>query len=324
MKGDIMKKILFFFFILGIIGGCSMEKKSEKGINPFPNFDAMWDYAHPDSTEIKFAEILPLLTDSPETTYDAEYHVELLTQIARAQGMQGKFDEAGRTLETADSILTANMKTGKIRYLLEKGRILNSSGKREASKPVFLEAYDFGKENALDYYTLDAAHMMGIVEPPEKQLDWSLKAMKIAEESSDKRCKGWLGPLYNNIGWTYHDLKEYDKALDLFQKGYKWRKTKDNEQATRIAKWNVGRCLRSLEKYDQALNIQNELLQEFEEKQIEQDGYVFEELAELYLIKNNKSEARKYFKLAYEYLSKDEWLKANEPERLERIKSLSN
>ena len=119
-------------------------------------------------------------------------------------------------------------------------------------------------------------------------------------------------------------MKEYEKALDLFQKGYEWRKTQNNEQATRIAKWNVGRCLRSLEKYDEALNIQNELLQEFEEKQIEQDGYVFEELAELYLVKNNRSEAKKYFKLTYEYLSKDEWLKANESERLERIKSLSN
>ena len=181
--------VLLFLFIIS----CQVEK--QPGINPFQNFDAMWDYQHPDSTEIKFAEILPLLTDSPETTYDAEYHVELLTQIARAQGMQGKFDEAGRTLETTDSILTKNMKTGKIRYLLEKGRILNSSGKREASKPVFLEAYDFGKENTLDYYTLDAAHMMGIVEPPEKQLDWSLKAMKIAEASSDQRCKGWLGTL---------------------------------------------------------------------------------------------------------------------------------
>ena len=300
-----------------------MEKKSDTGINPLPNFDAMWDYAHPDSTEIKFAEILPLLTGSPETTYDAEYHVELLTQIARAQGMQGKFDEAGRTLETADSILTANMKTGKIRYLLEKGRILNYSGKREVAKPIFLEAYDFGKENALDYYTLDAAHMLGIGGSPEKQLDWSLKAMEIAEVSSDQRCKGWLGALYNNIGWTYHDLKEYEKALGLFQKGYKWRKTQNNEQATRIAKWSVGRCLRSLEKYDEALNIQNGLLQEFEEKQIEQDGYVFEEMAELYLIKKNRSEATKYFKLAYEYLSKDEWLTANESERLERIKSLS-
>jgi tetratricopeptide (TPR) repeat protein len=318
-----MKKKILIFLVIGIIGGCSMGKKSETGINPLPNFDAMWDYAQPDSTEIKFKEIIPLLAGTPETTYDAEYHVELLTQIARAQGMQGKFEEAGRTLETADSMLIANMKTGNIRYLLEKGRILNSSGKREASKPVFLEAYEFGKENELDYYTLDATHMMGIVEPPEKQLDWSLKAMEIAEASYDQRCKGWLGALYNNIGWTYHDLKEYEKALDLFQKGYKWRKTQNNDQATRIAKWSVARCLRSLEKHDEALNIQNELLQEFEEKQIEQDGYVFEELAELYLIKNNRLETKKYFKLAYEYLSKDEWLKANEPQRLERLKALS-
>ena len=40
------------------------------------------------------------------------------------------------------------------------------------------------------------------------------------------------------------------------------------------------------------------------------------------MIKDEKTEPPKYFKLAYEYLSKDDWLKANEPERLERLKEL--
>ncbi len=317
-----MKKLLFIYFILGIIGGCSMEKKSETGINTLPNFDAMWDYQHPDSTEIKFAEILPLLKDSPEFTYDAGYHAELLTQIARAQGKQRKFEEAHKTLDQVDSMLTANLKIAKIRCLLERGRVYNSSGNSEKAGTLFLESWNYGVDNHLDFHSIDAAHMMGIVEPLEKQIEWNLKALEVAERTEDQRVKGWVGALYHNVGWTYHDLKEYEKALDLFRKGYEWRKSQYNEQATQIAKWTVGRCLRSLEKYDEALYIQNELLQEFEEKQLEQDGYVFEELAELYLIKNNRSEAKKYFKLAYEYLSKDEWLQTNEPERLERIKKL--
>ncbi len=318
-----MRDVFFLFLALILIGGCSIEKKSETGINPLPNFDAMWDYQHPDSTEIKFKEVLLVLKDSPETTYDEGYHAELLTQIARAQGMQGTFEEAHKTLNQVDSMLTDNLKTAKIRYLLERGRVYNSSGNPDKSRALFLEAWNFGMDNQLDIYAIDAAHMMGIVEPSEKQLEWSLKALEVTEKTDDKRAKGWLGSLYNNIGWTYHDSGEYEKALKLFRKGLEWRKTQNNEQAIRIAKWSVGRCLRSLKKYYEALQIQNELLQEFEEKQLEQDGYVFEELAELYLIKNNQSEAKKYFKLAYEYLSKDEWLKANEPERLERIKKLS-
>ncbi|MEA2096545.1 MAG: tetratricopeptide repeat protein [Candidatus Cloacimonadota bacterium] len=317
-------RYLFYILIIFVLFGCSTDKSSEVRINPLPNFDAMWDYQHPDSTEIVFTEILKGLKDSTESSYDAEYHAELLTQIARTQGLQGKFNQAHTTLDSVKNMLTDNMKTAFIRYLLERGRVFNTSGEWEISKPILLKAYEFGVENDLDIYTLDAAHMMGIVEPPDKQLGWSLKALKIAEETSDTNCKGWLGPLYNNIGWTFHDLKEYDQALSFFQKGYDWRLSVDDEQGARIAKWAIGRCLRSLGKNDEALKSQKELLTELEEKKLPKDGYVFEELAEIYFVKGNNELAKKNFKLAYEELSKDRWLIANQPERLSRLKKLGN
>ncbi|MCK4981209.1 MAG: tetratricopeptide repeat protein, partial [Candidatus Delongbacteria bacterium] len=299
------------------------NKNSEVGINPLPNFDAMWDYQHPDSTEVIFTEMLKGMKDSSESSYDAEYHAELLTQIARTQGLQGKFIQAHATLDSVKNMLNENMKTAQIRYLLERGRVFNTSGEWEISKPLFLKAYEFGVENSLDIYTLDAAHMMGIVEPPEKQLDWSLKSLKIAEETSDTNCKGWLGSLYNNIGWTFHDQQEYDLALSYFQKGYNWRMEVRDERGARFAKWTVARCLRSLGKNDEALKLQKEILVEFEEKNLPNDGYVFEELAELYLLKGDKEQAKKNFKLAYEELSKDEWLLKNATERLKRLQKLA-
>ena len=320
-----MRKTLFFLFlILFFIGGCSMKKESNKGINPFPNFDAMWDYQNPDVTEAKFKEILPLLKNSAEFTYDAGYHAELLTQIARAQGLQEKFTEAHKTLDEAEKLLTEDLKTSKVRYLLERGRVYNSSGFSDKAKPLFLEAWKFGNVNNLDLYAIDAAHMMGIVVPYQQQLEWSLKALDLTEKTEDKRAKGWLGPLYNNIGWTYHDLQEYEKALELFEKALKWRREINDEYSIRIQKWNIARTFRSLGRIDEALEIQLALKKEFEEKQLEQDGYVFEELGELYLIKDNQTEAKKYFKLAFEYLSKDKWLQQNEPERLKRLKDLGN
>lgn len=319
-----MRKILILLsLILFFIGGCSMKKESKKGINPFPNFNAMWDYQNPDVTEVKFKEILPLLKNSAEFTYDAEYHAELLTQIARAQGLQGKFDEAHKTLDEAEKLLTEDLKTAKVRYLLERGRVYYSSAVSEKAKPLFLEAWKFGNTTKLDLYAIDAAHMMGIVVPPEQQLEWSLKALELTEKTEDKRAKGWLGPLYNNIGWTYHDLQEYEKALELFEKALKCRQEINDEYSIRIQKWNIARTFRSLGRIDEALEIQLALKKEFEEKQLEQDGYVFEELGELYLIKDNKTEVKKYFKLAYEYLSKDNWLQQNEPDRLKRLKELS-
>ena len=317
-------RYLFYVLIIFALFGCNAGNNSEVGINPLPNFDAMWDYQHPDSTETVFNEMLKGLKDSAESSYDAEYHAELLTQIARAQGLQGKFIQAHATLDSVKSMLNDNMKTAFMRYLLERGRVFNTAGDWEISKPIFLKAFEFGTENGLDIYTIDAAHMMGIVEPPEKQLEWSLKALKIAEETTDTNCKGWLGPLYNNIGWTFHDLKEYDQALSFFQKGYDWRLSVDDEQGARIAKWTIGSCLRSLGQNEKAFKIQTELAPESGEKILPFDGYVFEELAELYLLKGEKELAKKNFTWAYDVLSKDKWIVTNQPERLSRLKKLGN
>jgi len=317
-------KNMFYILIIFALFGCNANNNSEVGINPLPNFDAMWDYQHPDSTEIVFTEILKGLTDSAESSYDIVYHTELLTQIARTQGLQRKFIQAHATLDSVKSMLNDNMKIAFMRYLLERGRVFNSSGEKEVSIPIFLKAFEFGSENNLDIYTIDAAHMMGIVEPPEKQLEWNLKALKIAEETADTNCKGWLAPLYNNIGWTFHDLTEYDQALIYFQKGYERRMEIGDERGTRIAKWTVGRCLRSLGQIDEALKLLKEIQTELEEKDLPKDGYVFEELAELYSLKGNKKLAKINFKLAYEELSKDAWISANQPERISRLKELGD
>ncbi len=317
-------KYLFYILVILLLFGCNANNKSEGGINPLPNFDAFWDYNHPDSTEIVFTEILQGATNSSESSYNVEYHAELLTQIARTQGLQGNFTQAHATLDSVKNMLTDNMKIANVRYLLERGRIFNSSGEWEVSKPIFLKAYEFGVQNGLDVYTLDAAHMMGIVEPPDKQLEWSLKALKIAEGTSDKNCKNWLGPLYNNIGWIYHDLTQYDQALSNFQKGYDWRMEVSDENGARIAKWTIGRCLRSLKQNDKALKLQKEIASEIEEMNLPKDGYVFEELAELYLLNGETDLAKINFKQAYEELSKDIWLVKNDPGRLNRLKELGN
>ncbi len=49
---------------------------------------------------------------------------------------------------------------------------------------------------------------------------------------------------------------------------------------------------------------------------------MFEELGECLLLLKEDEEARKHFKLAYDLLSKNEWLVANEPERLKWLKEL--
>ena len=216
-----------------------------------PDFDALWDYDRPDETEKKFQELLP----EAEASGDVSYVAQLKTQIARTQGLQQKFTEAHQTLDAVEKSLTPEMMRARIRYLLERGRVFNSSNNREAARPLFLQAWQIAGETKEDFYAIDAAHMMGIIEPPKQQLGWNLKAVELAEKSNDERAQHWLGSLYNNIGWTYHNAGDYTTALNIFQKALAFREQQGELKPLLIARWCVGRTLRSLNRIDEALAI---------------------------------------------------------------------
>jgi tetratricopeptide (TPR) repeat protein len=164
--------------------------------------------------------------------------------------------------------------------------------------------------------------MLGIVELPDEALRWNERAMQLAEASTDPACKNWLGPLYNNIGWTYHDQKkDYEKALEIFKKALVVFEARKDPGPILIARYAVARALRSLNRIDEALAMQQAIHKEYE-KTGSEDGYVLEELGECHLVLKHADEAQKYFALAYKTLVKDEWLVANEPDRLARLKKL--
>lgn len=160
-----------------------------------PEFDKLWNFGNPAATEQEFRKILPLAQSN------AAYHAELLTQLARTLGLQQKFDEAHAVLDSAENIIPKDNIKVKIRYDLERGRVFNSSGEKEKAKEFFKNAWNMGLAEGMDFYAVDAAHMMAIAEAaPAEQHAWNLKAMEIAEKSSEPHARKWLGALYNNIG----------------------------------------------------------------------------------------------------------------------------
>src|SRR5207249_2424045 len=100
------------------------------------------------------------------------YLAELLTQIARAEGLQRKFEDAHRTLDEADR-LAGEAPVPRIRCFLERGRALNSAKQPSDAKPLFIQAFDLAKAHGEEALALDAAHMVAIVETPEKAIWWS-------------------------------------------------------------------------------------------------------------------------------------------------------
>ncbi|MBC8377145.1 MAG: tetratricopeptide repeat protein [FCB group bacterium] len=284
------------------------------------DFDKLWNYNEPGETEQKFRDVLAN-TNAQEKP---EYALELRTQIARTLSLQQKFEDAHKLLDQVDSELKPEYPIARIRHMLERGRTFNSSGKKEESIPLFLEAWELGLQAKADFYAVDAAHMLGIAAQQDQQLLWNEKAMNLAENSPDKRAQGWLGSLYNNIGWTYHDMQEYDQALEIFLKAQGWREAHEQVRETQIAKWCVARTHRSLGHVDKALEIQYDLEKEMQTVGQDEDGYVLEEIAECLTLQGKPQEAASYFMKAWTILSQDIWLKQNEAERLNRLKKLGS
>ncbi|MCH8274658.1 MAG: tetratricopeptide repeat protein [Armatimonadetes bacterium] len=281
-----------------------------------PDLDELWDFENPAETESRFRKVLPDASDDPA------YAAELLSQIARAEGLQQKFKEAHDTLDEAERLSNETMVRARVRCLLERGRVYNSSGSPERARPFFLEALSLAERGGEENLAVDAAHMMAIIESSGSRLEWNLRAVKIAENSKDEKAKRWLGSLYNNIGWTYHDAGEFEKALEFFKMALEYREARGKARPIQIAKWCVARCMRSLGRVEEAFEAHKSLAAELEESGAG-DGYVFEELGECLLALNREAESKPFFAKAHEELSKDPWLSKNEPERIERLRSLS-
>lgn len=282
------------------------------------DFDQLWNYDQPAQSEAAFRARL-----SDATGGEPGYQAELLSQIARAQGLQGRFLEAHATLDQAETLINDASSVARIRCLLERGRLFRSS-KQEPKKALLLfrRAWIQGVAAGEEDYAVDAAHMLGIAEPEaEVRLSWNLKALELAEQSP--KARRWLGSLYNNIGWTYADGRQYAEALALFERAVAFREEQGKPGPLRIARWCVAKMQRLLGRVAEALAIQQTLLAEAEAAE-QPDGFIQEELAECLLLLDRPDEARPYFARAYALLSQMGWLLDAEPDRLERLQELGS
>ena len=287
------------------------------------DFDKAWDYKNPARTYDVFQKMLAQASDQ-----NLSYRLQLQTQIARTFSLRGKYEEAHKILDHVFSEISNTehnkiSEVTKVRYHLERGRAYNSSKKQEKAILEFTRAHDICIDLDEPRFMIDVFHMLGIAEKPQKALWWNLKAIKYCEASKDTTAIKWLGPLYNNTGWTYHDSGDFEKAMPMFEKSLKFREQTPEQQAPiLIAKYSVARCLRSMKQLDQAMKIQRDL-EETNSENGNEDGYVYEEIAEILLLKNNISKSKIYFDKAHQLLSVDTWLVKNESERLDRLKKLS-
>lgn len=281
-------------------------------------FDDLWDFDDPAATEAAFRGLLP----AADASGDRSVALQLRTQIARTLGLQKRYAEADSVLDEVAATLDGARPVVRVRYLLERGRVRNTSGHPDDARPLFIEAWKRARDAGEDGFAVDAAHMVAIVEDGDGAIGWSERALDLARSSSDPRARRWKGSLLNNLGWTFHDLGRLAEAHALFEEALAFRREQGDPSTVRIARWCVARSLRSLGRVEEALAAQRELLAEQERDGAATDGYVLEEIAECLLALGRGDEASPYFARAYGALSEDPWLPENEPDRVERLRRL--
>lgn len=290
-----------------------------------PDIDGLWTYSDPAATEARFRDVLPRAEAAAADPAVRAYHLELLAQLARALCLQRRYDETHDTLDRVKQALAAagapDLPRVRARYCLERGRTFNDTRRFDEAKACFREAWDAARANGEDFLAVDAAHMFGVMGPPDEAVAWNLTALEYAAASPDPKARRWEGTLRNNLGWTYHKLGRFEDALRVFREVAAIHERDGRADRLQIARYSVAKTLRLMGRVPEAMTMQEALLRQCEEAGTP-DGYVHEEVGECLLALGRADEARPHFARAYELLSNDPWFPPPEAERLERMRAL--
>lgn len=276
-------------------------------------FDQLWNYNQPQESEERFRALLPEVEHNPANK------AELLTQMARALGLQGKFTEAHQALDEAKSLITAEMPRAQVRLALERGRAYNSGGDPQRARAFFEIAMELGQAAGEDFHTIDAVHMLGIVAPGEEGIQWNLHALELTKQTKDERAQKWTATLHNNLGWDYFNVQQYETAVSHFQQCRQWHEQHQNHQQALVARWSIARSWRAMGRVAEALAEQKALAEANKEHP---DGFVFEEMGECLVALNQPEPAISAFAQAYYWLERNSWYVARRPERLQELRRL--
>ena len=232
-----------------------------------------WDFADPAAT----AEHFRRAADEEPTN---EASAVLRTQQARATGVAGDFEAASRILEEIESAgLDESATHARARLAIERGRVLNSTGDPAACRGVLRRSPSPGhgrrrwwarpRRPAHERYRRQRSRRTG-----------SSPALERAGAVRGRGVRGpairrWRGPVLNNLGWDLHDAGRPEEALAVFERAVEVREEAGQAAEALIARWCVGRTLRTLGRYDEALALMRELAAEPGAR----EEYVHEEIA---------------------------------------------
>lgn len=232
-------------------------------IDPRP----LWDVDDPAASEIR------LRAAAAGSATRAERDA-WLTQVARALGLQKRYDEAHALLDEVD----VSDPEVTVRATLERGRLLRSAGDPEAALPFFEEAAAEARDTGLEVLLVDALHMVALCVPQDDQVEAHHRALEAARSSRDFAARDWDASILNNLGMVHAEAGDHAAALGAFEEALEARVRIGDVSRIRVARWMVAWSLRHLGHRAEALALQRALRSDLAaDGQV--DPYVEEEIA---------------------------------------------
>jgi tetratricopeptide (TPR) repeat protein len=272
----------------------------------------LWDFDDLDATEGRFRALL-----AEEASERGR--ADVTTQLARIEGLRGRFDDGDRLLDEATALAGPSA-----RVQLERGRLRRSGGDRVAALPLFEAAFAAALEEGDEFLAADAAHMVALAAPDrESMVAWTARGVELAEESADPETAYWLGPLLNNLGWAHFGAADFEAALDAFERALEARERDPGKPyEIEIARYAVAKTLLALgrpaegaERLEQAVA--------WSRAAGKPDGWFHEELAEAYAALGRVDDAREQARLALPLLRAADRSFEGDPTRSERLRRLA-
>ena len=325
-------KILFMFFAVFLVtASISSAEKGELSVseNLLKQADSLFkEHNIDEALEIYLEAVKYARSES-----DKRILTEAFSQAARCYLKSDRKEEGRTWLQKAKEIASKDDPLGWSRYLGVRGRFewkdaAETTGllspETDRASNTFKEMYDYCLRHDLYERAIDAANMVSITARKNERVNWALKGIDAAEKGN---IESWFAPLWNNLGWAYDDIGEYEKSLKALEKARIYHYKRGKELPMLIADWSVGHALRMTGQIDSAETLLRRIqrlafIRKGEEKSPENAewvGFSNLELAEIMMIKGDMDKAKSLFKSAFSNLHEanmNEW----DPKKLEEIR----
>ena len=210
---------------------------------------------------------------------DDGLRAELLTQLARVDGLRGDFEEGERRVREAEALAGSSQRAG-IRIDLERGRLLKLERRSRGRAPA-VRACDRARRRSKES---SSSRRMRRTWPRSRlrprgaaRVD-EARHRDLAESGDGGRY--WVGPLLNNLGWDQFEAGEHEAALASFEQALEHRLgDPENREAIAFGRYAVAKAQQALGRHAEAAE-QLELAVAWTEAEGAPDGWYHEALAE--------------------------------------------